>query len=169
MTSHKLIKTAKGKIMKRIILLLAITASLPTLAEKNSYDLKQAVRAGELTVVKSSQGIKLITEKAYDKYIISVTGDDGYSQQFESDVPDLNIYDLNLPYNGAYNYEIKAVKYIGDFKDTMNNGRDEDVMGKISLIDVQSGQFINSYGEMMNTSDSKEVSRNSFPRPKKNN
>lgn len=152
--------------MKRIILLIAITASMPIFAEKNSYDLKQAVRAGELTVVKSSQGIKLISEKVYDKYIISVSGDGGYSQQFESDAPDLNLYDLDLPYNGSYSYEIKAVKYIGDFKDTMNNGRDEDAMGKISIIDVKSGQFINSYGEMMNVQNIKEPTINTFPQPK---
>ncbi|MGB1197745.1 MAG: hypothetical protein ACPG46_01780 [Thalassotalea sp.] len=150
--------------MKRIILLLAITASLPAHANKDSYELKKAVRAGNLTAVKSSQGIRLITEKAYDKYIISISGDDNFSYQFESDTPVLNLYDLNLPYDGSYNYEIKAVKYIGDRQDTMNNGRDKHVAGKVSLIDVKSGQFINSYGEMMLAQDIKEPTQNSFPK-----
>ena len=151
--------------MKKILLILTVIASMPSLAQQDVYKLAQG-KAGKLTEVRSSQGISLMTEKSYDKYIISISGHDNYSHQFESDAPRLNLYDLNLPYNGSYNYEIKAVKYIADIKDTMNNGRAEDAVGKVSHIDVKSGQFISNYGEMVNVADSKEPTKNSLPQPK---
>jgi hypothetical protein len=137
--------------MKHSLLLFAIASSistLPALAEQNPYELKQ-VKAGKITAIKSSQGINLLTEKNYDKYIISVSGDGGFSQQYESDYPSLKMVDLELPYNGSYSYEIKSIKYAADIKDTMNNGRSEEAVGKVSIVDVKSGMFTNNYGEMV--------------------
>tara|TARA_R110000737_G_scaffold332699_1_gene349762 strand:+ start:7334 stop:7798 length:465 start_codon:yes stop_codon:yes gene_type:complete len=153
--------------MKKTIILLAIAASMPTFAQQNVYELKQT-KAGKITAIKSSQGISFVTEKAYDKYIISVSGDGGFSQQFESDYPSLNIADFDLPYNGSYNYEIRSIKYVAEAQNTMNNGRAEDAIGRVSIIDVKSGKFNANYGEMDNVQDIKEHKKNRFPNTSEN-
>ncbi|RHW74891.1 hypothetical protein [Colwellia sp. RSH04] len=152
--------------MKRTIILLTMMASAPILAQQNVYELKQA-KAGKLTAIKSSQSINLLTEDTYDKYIISVSGDGGYSHQFESDSPSLSISDLSLPYNGSYNYEIKSVKYLSDVTSNMNNGRPEGATGKLSIVDVQAGQFTNHYGGIDIAQDIQEPREGTFPRPSK--
>ncbi|TPH17057.1 hypothetical protein [Litorilituus lipolyticus] len=148
--------------MKKTIILFAIAASMPTFAQQNVYELTQ-VKAGKLTATKTNQFISLMTEKTYDKYIISVSGDGGYSHQFESDSPTLNISDLDLPYNGSYNYEIRSVKFVSDAQNTMNNGRSEDARGKVSIIDVQAGKFEANYGQIKAAQDIQEPRKNSFP------
>ncbi len=150
----------------KILLLLAITASMPTFAQQNAYEVKTG-KAAKLTAVKSSDSISFITERSYDTYLITISGDEGFSRQVESDTPVINIYDLNLPYNGAYSYEIKAVKFVGDIKDTINNGRSEESIGRASIVDVQSGKFVNVYDRLVTSRNINESIKNSLPTNKK--
>jgi hypothetical protein len=128
--------------------LLASTLALPALAVQNVYELKKQDKAGTFAVTKSNTTIELAPSKTYDKYIISVSGDGGFSYQIESNSPTLNIYDLKLPYDGKYNYEIKAIQHLADVEETMNNGRPEGAVGKVSMVDITSGQFTTLNGEM---------------------
>jgi len=144
--------------------LLASTLALPAMAAQNLYELERQDKATELVVTKSSSLINLATSKSYDKYIISVSGKGGFSYQIESKSPTLNILDIKLPYNGTYNYEIKAVQHVAEVRDTMNNGRAPGAVGKISIVDVSSGQFTSQSGEMMVVEDLKEPRISSLPR-----
>lgn len=135
--------------------LLATTLAIPVLAEQNVYQLAKQ-KPAEMVVTKSSSTIKISSSKVYDKYIISVSGDGGFSYQVESNTPELNIYDLELPYDGSYNYEIRAVKNVAEARDTMNNGRAAGAVGKVSVVDVTNGQFTTHYGEMLVLQDKKE-------------
>jgi hypothetical protein len=145
-------------------LLLASTLALPAIADQNTYDLKKQDKAGTFAVTKSSSTIELSPSKSYDKYIISVSGDGGFSYQIESNTPILNIHDLTLPYDGKYNYEIKAVQNVGEVRDTLNNGRSEGALGKVSIVDVKSGQFTTQFGEMKVFKEIVEPRVNTLPR-----
>lgn len=128
--------------------LIASTLALPAVADQNIYELKKQEKAATFVVTKTSSTIELLPTKSYDKYIISVSGDDGFNYQLESYSPTLDINNMKLPYDGTYNYEIKAVQHVAEIKDTMNNGRDQNAVGKISVTDVKSGQFTTQYGSM---------------------
>ena len=143
--------------------LLTSTAALPAIAQQNLYELQKQEKATEFVVTKSSSSIELASSKTYDKYIISVAGAGGFSHTVESNSPSLNIYDIKLPYDGTYNYEIKAVRHVAEIKDTMNNGRAAGAVGKISVVDVNSGQFTTQNGEMMVTREIKEPTISTLP------
>jgi len=143
--------------------LLSSTVALPAIAQQNLYELQKQEKATEFVVTKSSSAIELASTKTYDKYIISVSGDGGFSYKTESNSPTLSIYDINLPYDGTYNYEIKAVKHVAEVKDTMNNGRAAGAVGKISIVDVSSGQFTTQNGEMLVSSKLKEPRIGTLP------
>lgn len=135
--------------------MLASTLALPTIAQQNLYELT-AAKSGKLTAVKSSYAIELETNKAYDKFIISVSGDGGYSHQYESHTGKLDISNMNLPYDGSYNYEIRAIKHIAEVRDTMNNGRAADAVGQINIVDVNAGKFTTQGNAMVVVKDIKE-------------
>ncbi len=160
--------------MRRIVTIAAFATCAITgvannaIAQENLYELKQ-VKATKIVTTKSSKHIDFTAVKNYDKYIISISGDGGYNHQFESDIPTLSIDELNLPYDGSYNYEVKAIKHVAEVKDTMNNGRSADARGKISVIDVTAGQFATEYNEIVVVKDKKEVIANKFPKTNKLN
>lgn len=125
---------------KQILLLSCAIASSSVLANAEIIKLQQA-KSERIDVTKSSNHIDFTPQKHYDKYIISVSGPDGFSKSFETDTPSLDISTLNLPVDGTFNYQIKAVSYLKEIKDTMNNGRSDDARGYISKTDVQNGKF----------------------------
>ena len=69
--------------------------ALPAVAEQNRYELTK-MKSDEMVVTKSSYTIELAPGKAYDKYIISVSGDGGFSYQFESQLPILDVSKIDL-------------------------------------------------------------------------
>lgn len=131
------------------VAMLASFVTLPVTAQQNVFELSKG-KSEKPIITKTSYNIELTSSKVYDKYIISVSGDGGYNQQFESQQPSLNLSDFDLPYDGSYNYEIRAIKHVTEMKDTMNNGRPADAVGKISVIDVTNGQFTTE-GQTMKT------------------
>ncbi|WP_372768529.1 hypothetical protein [Pseudoalteromonas sp.] len=110
------------------------------LANADIIKLQQA-KSESIAVTKSANYIDFTPLKNYDKYIISVSGPNGFSKSFESDIPSLDINSLNLPTDGTFNYQIQAITYLYEIKDTMNNGRPEDARGYISKVDVADGKF----------------------------
>ena len=143
--------------------LLTSTAILPAIAQQNPYNLIKQTKAEKFVVTKSSSAIELASSKTYDKYIISVSGANGYSFSKESNSPSLSMYDLKLPNDGTYNYEIKAVRHVAEIKDTMNNGRSADAVGKLSIVNVSSGKFTSQNGEMMVSEKMTEPRINQLP------
>jgi len=122
-----------------IALVFAI-ASGSALANADIIKLQQA-KSEHIGVSKSATHIDFTPVKHYDKYIISVSGPNGFSKSFETNTPSLDINSLNLPVDGTFNYQIKAVTYLQEMKDYMNNGRSEDARGYISKVDVTGGKF----------------------------
>ncbi len=129
-------------IMRRILTsaVLCTAVALPAMAANSVYELQQA-KSDEIITTLSESHIDFTPMKSYNKFIISVTGQNGFNHSFESDVPSLNVSALKLPEDGTYSYEIKAVEYLQEVKDTMNNGRSADARGFISKIDSTSGTF----------------------------
>lgn len=109
-------------------------------ANANIIKLKQA-KSEFIAVTKSASHIDFTPVKSYDKYIISVSGPNGFAKSFETETPTIDIYSLDLPEDGTFNYQIKAVSYLQEVRDTMNNGRPENAKGFISKVDVTSGKF----------------------------
>lgn len=129
-------------IMRRILTsaVLCTAVALPALAANSVYELQQA-KSDKIFTTLSESHIDFTPMKSYDKFIISVSGQGGFNHTFESSVPSLDISTIKLPYDGTYSYEIKAVEYLQEVKDTMNNGRSADARGFISKVDVTSGKF----------------------------
>ena len=122
------------------IALVCAIASSSALANADIIKLQQA-KSEHIGVSKSATHIDFTPVKHYDKYIISVSGPNGFSKSFETNTPSLDINSLNLPVDGTFNYQIKAVTYLQEMKDYMNNGRSEDARGYISKVDVTGGKF----------------------------
>lgn len=144
--------------MKSIYALLAVGLinTAPLAAQPDILDLKH-IKSMPLFVTKSEHYIDFTPQRNYDKYMISIVGDGGFSHQFESETPSINISDIHLPYDGTYSYEIRAIKHIADnIKDTINNGRAEDAVGKLSIVDVSNGQFTTQNFNIQVTLDEKE-------------
>lgn len=125
---------------KRTLLLACAIVSGSALANAEIIKLQQA-KSERIDVTKSSSHIDFTPQKHYDKYIISVSGPNGFSKSFETDTPSLDISTLNLPVDGTFNYQIQAITYLQEIKDNMNNGRSDDARGYISKIDVTGGKF----------------------------
>lgn len=101
----------------------------------------QKAKSERIAITQSASHIDFTPSKSYDKYIISVSGPNGFSHTFESGTPSLDVTSLNLPADGTFNYQIQAVTYLQEVKDSMNNGRSEDAHGFISKVDVTGGKF----------------------------
>jgi hypothetical protein len=128
--------------MKKALLLSTICAltNASVLAQPDAFELKKA-KSEKILVTKSAGHIDFTPQKTYDKYIISVSGENGFSKTFESDIPSLDIASLNLPEDGTYNYQIKAVQFLKQKESHLNNGRSEENIGYVSKVDVTNGKF----------------------------
>lgn len=96
----------------------------------------------------SATNLEVLSGDYFDNYIISVSNKNGFSKTIESSSPTFSIDDLNLPDNGEYSYEVKAIKILG-FKDnqsTLRNGRDENARALETEVKVVSGKLVNQWG-----------------------
>ena len=109
-------------------------------ANADAY-LMQKAKSEQIAVTKSENHIDFTPMKSYDKYIISVSGENGFYTSYESQMPSIDVNSLNLPTDGTYSYQIKAVTHLKEVQDTMNNGRSEEARGFISKTDVSNGKF----------------------------
>lgn len=154
--------------MRRTVIIALVTTGVVSsvanqaIAQPNLHELAQ-VKSNEIIVTKSSRHIDFTAIQDYEKYIISISGDGGFSHTIESDYPTLDLTDLELPYDGSYNYEIKAIQNVAEIKDTMNNGRSADARGKISIVDVKSGKFTTEFNEVVVSQDISEPIKGILP------
>lgn len=124
-----------------ILLALGVLYTTPLAAQPDIHSLKN-IKTLPLFVAKSERYIDFTPQRNYDKYVITIVGDQGFSHQFESEYPSVNISEIDLPYDGTYSYEIQAIKQVAEgIKDTINNGRSEDARGTLNIVDVTNGQF----------------------------
>lgn len=111
----------------------------------------------------SASGLEIISSEAFDKFSISISNVSGFSKTFESDSPHISIAELELPQNGEYLYEIKAIKILGfDYENTnsLNNGRDTDAQPLKTKVSVTSGQLINNWGNLVESESLSESNNN---------
>jgi len=104
--------------------------------------------AKKLRATISENAIAVQTIDHFDKYIISIAGADGYSKSFESDKPFFDISQLDLPFNGEFTYEVKAVRILGEEQEKgyLNNGRGENAKRLITEVESTSGSFNSQWG-----------------------
>ena len=155
--------------MRRTVFIALVTTGVvysvanQAIANENLYDLAK-VKTEKLFTVKSQSHIDAAPMEHYDKFLITVTGDGGFEHKFESDVPSISLHEMEeLPYDGNYSYEITAVRYVAEIKDTMNNGRSEDARGYISIVNSVSGQFQAFAGEIQVAEEISEPKRVKLP------
>lgn len=102
-----------------------------------------------LLVTPSSHGLDVTTFGNYDNFIITVSNQQGYTKQIENSYGSIDISELDLPYDGKYNYEMVAVKYTGEvIYDVMNNGRGTDASTYMTVTKTTSCAFAVSNGEI---------------------
>lgn len=105
---------------------------------------------GTLSVMTSSQHLDVAAYETYDEFVITVTGAHGFSKQIKNTYGSVNIYDLDLPYDGKYSYEVLAIKYTGEeITDVMNNGRGANASTRMAVSHKASGQFETVNGEVL--------------------
>lgn len=105
---------------------------------------------GTLSVMTSSQHLDVAAFESYDEFVITVTGAQGFSKQIKNTYGSIDIYDLDLPYDGKYSYEVLAIKYTGEeITDVMNNGRGENASTRMAVSHKVSGQFETINGEVL--------------------
>ena len=161
-------KTEKKSLFPTKVALIALLFSAPHVFANQDgqvlapYELKQRLlqhhqkaelesKLGDsLLVMPSSQHLDVAAFESYDEFVITVTGAHGYSKQIKNTYGSIDIYDLDLPYDGKYSYEVLAIKYTGEeISDVMNNGRGENASTRMAISHKVSGQFETINGEVI--------------------
>lgn len=97
---------------------------------------------GTLSVMPSREHIDIAAFENYDEFVITVTGKQGFTKQIKNTYGSLDIYDLDLPYDGKYTYEVLGIKYTNEeIADVINNGRGENASTTMAISHKISGQF----------------------------
>jgi len=151
----------------QVSLVVSLCASVSAYANQDEfvlepYELKQrliqqkrqvelnAMQKGELIVMPSSQYLDVSTIDNYDEYVITVTNQQGYRKQIKNTHGSLDIYDMDLPYDGQYNYEILAIKSTGEeIVDIMNNGRGPNASTTMTVSKTITGNFKTTNGNIV--------------------
>ncbi|APD87549.1 hypothetical protein BM527_16440 [Alteromonas sp. Mex14] len=160
-------KTEKKSLFPTKLALIVLLSSAPHVFASQDeqvlapYELKQRLlqhqRKAELEsklgdsllVMPTSQHLDVAAFESYDEFVITVTGAQGYSKQIKNTYGSIDIYDLDLPYDGKYSYEVLAIKYTGEeISDVMNNGRGENASTRMSLTHKVAGYFSTHNGEI---------------------
>ena len=102
-----------------------------------------------LQVMLSSGYMDISSADSYDTYYVTVTNSQGFSRKIETN-GGVSIYELDLPYDGVYAYEVLAVKHTNEtVADVINNGRGENSLRSMTLSQKASGQFSVSNDEFV--------------------
>lgn len=119
------------------------------LQQKRQLELN-TMQKGELLVMPSSQYLDVSTVDNYDEYVITVTNQQGFRKQVKSTYGSVEVYDLNLPYDGQYDYEILAIKDTGEeIVDVMNNGRGANASTTMTISKTITGNFTTNNGSIV--------------------
>ncbi len=132
--------------MRTLMLTAPLCVALSAMANAQVAPDNNKVKPLQATV--SDNAIALQAIGHFDKYIISIAGADGYSTSFESNKPFFDISQLDLPYNGEFTYEVKAVRIVGEEqeKSYLNNGRGENAKRLVTEVESTSGSFNSQWG-----------------------
>lgn len=135
--------------MNKLLVLIALQLPFSSAALANSFmDKIESTENKKLRTSFSATSLEVLSGDYFDNYIISVSNKNGFSKTIESNSPSFFIEDLNLPDNGEYSYEVKAIKILGykDKKSTLRNGRDENARALETEVKVVSGKLVNEWG-----------------------
>lgn len=135
--------------MNKLLLLIALQLPFSSIAIAKSFKDKIELTENEkLRTSFSATNLEVLSGDYFDNYIISVSNKNGFSKTIESSSPTFSIDDLNLPDNGEYSYEVKAIKILGykDNQSTLRNGRDENARALETEVKVVSGKLVNEWG-----------------------
>lgn len=116
---------------------------------KRKAELEQNL-AGTLSLMPSRHNIDIAAFENYDEFVITITGKQGFTKQIKNTYGSLDIYDLDLPYDGKYTYEVLGIKYTNEeIKDVINNGRGENASTTMAISHKISGQFETVNGDVL--------------------
>ena len=150
-----------------VVLLVLLTSTTHVSADQDEqalepYELKQRLEQhkrraelehslqGTLSVMPSREHIDIAVFENYDEFVITVTGKQGFTKQIKNTYGSLDIYDLDLPYDGKYTYEVLGIKYTNEeIADVINNGRGENASTTMAISHKVSGQFEIVNGEVL--------------------
>lgn len=150
-----------------VVLLVLLTSTTHVSANQDEeaiepYELKQRLEQhkrkteleyslqGTLSVMPSREHIDIAAFENYDEFVITVTGKQGFTKQIKNTYGSLDIYDLDLPYDGKYTYEVLGIKYTNEeIADVINNGRGENASTTMAISHKISGQFEIVNGEVL--------------------
>ena len=108
------------------------------------------MQKGELFVMPSSHYLDVSTVDNYDEYVITVTNQQGFRKQVRNTYGSIDIQDMDLPYDGQYNYEIVAIKDTGEeIVDVMNNGRGANASTTMTISKTIAGNFTTNNGSIV--------------------
>jgi hypothetical protein len=108
------------------------------------------MQKGELFVMPSSHYLDVSTVDNYDEYVITVTNQQGFRKQVKNTYGSIDIQDMDLPYDGQYNYEIVAIKNTGEeIVDVINNGRGANASTTMTISKTIAGNFTTKSGSIV--------------------
>lgn len=126
-------------------------------------ELNKALRT-PLLVTSYDDGIEVTSFEHYDEFIITVANQSGYNKQYKNSTGYIDVYNLGLPVDGDYQYEVVAVKHTNEvIYDVINNGRGVDASTTMTVTEKVSGHFIVNNGYMMVTEAIEEPKSGAIP------
>ncbi|WP_297822756.1 hypothetical protein [uncultured Paraglaciecola sp.] len=119
------------------------------LQHKRQLELNSTPREPLLVMHKSGY-LDVTAFDNYDEFVITVTNQQGFTKQVKNSTGSVDIYNLNLPNDGKYEYEILAMKFTGEvIADVMNNGRGLNASTNIAITQKTSGHFITKNNQIL--------------------
>lgn len=112
------------------------------LRQKHKEELNNA-QSKKIAVTLSERDLSVFTSDYYDKYVFTITNQQGFNEEVDNNYGSLNISALNLPYDGRYEYEILAIRFTDELiADVQNNGRERGGLTTIAVSSKISGHFM---------------------------
>lgn len=151
----------------KVMLMTLLCTALPIYALQNQSNIEQvdllasmqqykrqleldSMNREELRVKSSSRSIGVVAVGNYDQFVITITNQQGFRKQLTNTYGSIDVSDLQLPYDGTFNYEILATNATDEVKrDILNNGRGPDASTNITVSKRVSGYFTTSKGSIL--------------------
>ena len=119
------------------------------LQHKRQLELNNTPRE-PLLVTPTSGYLDVTAFDNYDEFVITITNQQGFTKQVKNSSGSIDIYDLDLPYAGKYEYEILAIKFTGEvIADVMNNGRGLGASTNMAITQKVSGHFMTKNNQII--------------------
>jgi hypothetical protein len=119
------------------------------LQHKRQLELNNTPRE-PLLVTPTSGYLDVTAFDNYDEFVITITNQQGFTKQVKNSSGSVDIYDLDLPYAGKYQYEVLAIKFTGEvIADIMNNGRGLGASTNMAITQKISGHFMTKNNQIL--------------------